>query len=374
VFFAIGGIFLVATFVVRTIVPMRLLTVVSIVFFVLAAALSGSVPMFLLYLLALPINVVRLVQIRNLVKKARSSAQGTMSLDWLRPYMTPRGYQKGEVLFRKGDAATEMFVTVSGRFLVTEIGIEIPPDRILGELGFLSPNNNRTQSVECVESGDVLTISYEKLLEVYFQNPEFGYFFLRLTSDRLMQNSARLTSLIEQNQAALQATTAPKEAAGARERTPLRAMLAALRSLRQKAPRGPTPEEIAASARQRVHPRAAGQRGGDHRRAGAHGATAVPALRRAVPEQSRLRLGARIDGWRHADRTRHVRHLDNLFRSGPKLHRARGLIGDRLSLCPRYRPRADRPFRSRRDARARSPSGPAPLAVARALGPSHRAP
>ena len=87
VFFAIGGIFLVATFVVRTIVPMRLLTIVSIVFFILAAALSGSVANFLLYLLALPINVIRLVQIRNLVKKARSSAQGTMSLDWLRPYM-----------------------------------------------------------------------------------------------------------------------------------------------------------------------------------------------------------------------------------------------------------------------------------------------
>jgi CRP-like cAMP-binding protein len=252
VFFAIGGIFLVATFVVRTIVPMRLLTIVSIVFFILAAALSGSVANFLLYLLALPINVIRLVQIRNLVKKARSSAQGTMSLDWLRPYMIPRSYQKGEVLFRKGDAATEMFLTVSGKFLVTEIGIEIPPDRILGELGFLSPNNHRTQSVECVETGDVLTISYEALREVYFQNPEFGYFFLRLTSDRLMQNFARMTSLVEQNQAALEAATAPKEAAGASEKKPLRALLlAALRARRQKTPRAPTAEEIAAAARRR---------------------------------------------------------------------------------------------------------------------------
>jgi hypothetical protein len=28
----------------------------------------------------------------------------------------------------------------------------------------------------------VLTISYEKLLEIYFQNPQFGYYFLVLTS------------------------------------------------------------------------------------------------------------------------------------------------------------------------------------------------
>ena len=204
----VGGIFLISTFVVRTIVPMRVLCIVSIVFFLGSAALAGSVPKFLMYFLALPVNVVRLVQIRNLVRRARSSAQGTLSLDWLRPYMTPRPHQKGDVLFRKGDEATEMLLTVSGKFLVTEIGVEIPPDRILGELGFLSPNNHRTQSVECSEDGEVLTITYDKLLELYMQNPEFGYYFLRLTSDRLLQNHARLDRLVEQSKAELAAAKA----------------------------------------------------------------------------------------------------------------------------------------------------------------------
>jgi CRP-like cAMP-binding protein len=84
-------------------------------------------------------------------------------------------------------------------FLVKEIGIEIPPGRIMGELGFLSKNNRRTQTVECTENGEVLTITYDKLLEIYFQNPEFGYYFLRLSSDRLMQNIARLEGIIEEN-------------------------------------------------------------------------------------------------------------------------------------------------------------------------------
>jgi CRP-like cAMP-binding protein len=204
----IGGIFLISTFVVRTIVLMRVLCIVSIVFFLGSSALSGSVPKFLMYFLALPVNVVRLVQIRNLVKRARSSAQGTLSLDWLRPYMTPRAHLKGDVLFRKGDAATEMLLTVSGKFLVTEINIEIPPERILGELGFLSPSNHRTQSVECIEDGEVLSITYDKLLEIYMENPEFGYYFLRLTSDRLLQNHARLEGLVEQAKASLAAAKA----------------------------------------------------------------------------------------------------------------------------------------------------------------------
>ena len=126
--------------------------------------------------------------------------------------MTPRNYQKGDVLFRKGDTATEMFLTVTGQFLVTEIGIELPAGRIMGELGFLSPKNNRTQSVECIENGEVLTIAYDKLREIYFKNPGFGYYFLRLTNDRLLQNYARLEGLIEQNKAKLQIVTAAKRA------------------------------------------------------------------------------------------------------------------------------------------------------------------
>ena len=168
VLFLAGGIFLILTFVVRTMVPLRVLCIISGVFFLAAATLSGSVPQFFLYLLALPINFIRLFQIRNLVKKARSSARGDLSLDWLRPFMTSRTYQKGDVLFRKGDAASEMFLTVTGKFLVTEIGVEIPAGRILGELGFVSPSNNRTQSVECIEDGGVLTVGYDRLREIYF--------------------------------------------------------------------------------------------------------------------------------------------------------------------------------------------------------------
>ena len=212
VLFLAGGIFLILTFVVRTMVPLRVLCIISGVFFLAAAALSGSVPQFFLYLLALPINFIRLFQIRNLVKKARSSARGDLSLDWLRPFMTARTYQKGDVLFRKGDAASEMFLTVTGKFLVTEIGVEIPAGRILGELGFVSPSNNRTQSVECIEDGEVLTVGYDRLREIYLDNPEFGYYFLRLTSDRLLQNFARLQGLVEESSTALAAAQAAKTA------------------------------------------------------------------------------------------------------------------------------------------------------------------
>jgi cyclic nucleotide-binding protein len=194
-----GAIFFVATLMVRTIVPLRVIGIISNVFFIAYGALAGSASTFFLYLLSLPINAIRLRQMLGLVKKARVSAQGDLSMDWLRPFMSPRKYRKGDVLFRKGDAAKEMFLTVTGKFLVTEIGVELPAGRMMGELGFVDPKNRRTQTVECIEDGDVLTITYEKLLELYFQNPEFGYYLLRLTTERLMQNISRLEGIVEAN-------------------------------------------------------------------------------------------------------------------------------------------------------------------------------
>lgn len=195
----IGAVLYVATLMVRTIVPLRVLGILSIVFFIGYGALAGAVATFLLYLLSLPINIIRLRQMLNLVKKARTSAQGDLSMDWLRPYMTPRKYKKGEVLFRKGDVAKEMFLIVTGAFLVKEIGVELSAGRIMGELGFIAPKNRRTQTVQSLDNGEVLTITYDKLLELYFQNPEFGYYFLRLTTERLMQNVARLEGIVERN-------------------------------------------------------------------------------------------------------------------------------------------------------------------------------
>jgi hypothetical protein len=203
----VGAILYVTTLMMRTIVPLRVIGILSMVFFIAYGALAGAVATFFLYLLSLPINVVRLRQMLALVKKAKLSSQGDLSMDWLRPFMTPRKYKKDDVLFRKGDRAKEMFMTVTGKFLVKEIGIELPAGRIMGELGFIDPDNRRTQTVECIEDGDVLTITYDKLLELYFQNPEFGYYFLRLTTSRLIQNIARLEATLADTRSKLEAAT-----------------------------------------------------------------------------------------------------------------------------------------------------------------------
>jgi len=38
----------------------------------------------------------------------------------------------------------------------------------------------------------VLTATYQQVKELYFQNPQFGFYFLRLTTERLFENIGRL--------------------------------------------------------------------------------------------------------------------------------------------------------------------------------------
>jgi hypothetical protein len=208
----VGAVLYVMTLMVRTIVPLRIIGIISMIFFIGYGALAGAVATFFLYLLSLPINIIRLRQMLNLVKKARLSAQGDLSMDWLRPFMTPRKCKKGEVLFHKGDVAKEMFYTISGKFLVKEIGVELPPGRIMGELGFIDPKNRRTGTVESLEDGEVMYITYDRLLELYFQNPDFGYYFLRLTTERLMQNINRLEESLAETRTQLAAAVSAKSA------------------------------------------------------------------------------------------------------------------------------------------------------------------
>ena len=201
-FALVGAIFFVATLLTHTMVPLRVANMIGCGFFACFGALTGSITTFLLYLLMLPINAYRLRQMLVLVKKARSATQGDTSMEWLKPFMTERKYRKGDILFKRDDAAGEMLLTVTGKFLVKEISVELPPGRLMGELGFLTPDNRRTATIECIEDGHVLTITYEKLLEIYFQNPQFGYYFLVLTSQRLLENIARLEATIAQDKIA----------------------------------------------------------------------------------------------------------------------------------------------------------------------------
>ncbi len=188
---ATGAIFYVASMAMKTVIPLRVTSIISAVFLLSSAIMSRSLPAILLYTLLLPVHSFRLYQVLELIKKVRAAATTDLSMNWLRPYMKRRNYRKGDLLFRKGDSADEMFLVGKGKFRVIELDNELGPGEMFGEIGMLTTGYHRTQSVECIESGHVLTIPYDEVRALYFENPEFGFYFLRIASQRLLEVVAR---------------------------------------------------------------------------------------------------------------------------------------------------------------------------------------
>jgi hypothetical protein len=183
-----ASVFVVATTTMRTMIPLRIFGILTNVVLIAFSIPSRNYPTGLLHIVLLGLNSYRLHQMLQLVRDVKRSVNSDLSMDWLKPFTTERKCQAGEILFYKDEKAEDMLYIVSGRFRLVESGIELPVGAIVGEFGMLSPSNLRTQTLECIEAGVILSVSYTKVEELYVDNPAFGFYFLRLASARLFQN------------------------------------------------------------------------------------------------------------------------------------------------------------------------------------------
>jgi CRP-like cAMP-binding protein len=197
----VASVFVVATYTMRTMIPLRIFGMLTNVILIATAIPSHNWLQLVLHGFLLPMNAYRLHQMLQLVRDVKKSVNSDLSLEWLKPFMTERKCTAGEVLFYKDEKAESMFYIVSGRYRLVESGIELPVGAIVGEFGMLSPSNQRTQTLECIEGGVVLSVSYTQVEELYVQNPAFGFYFLRLFSARLFQNIGKLEERLAQHAA-----------------------------------------------------------------------------------------------------------------------------------------------------------------------------
>lgn len=190
---AVAGIVLtVVQFWMKTMIPLRVLGIVTNVLFLIYSSLAWIWPTFVLNCIVLPLNAYRLHEMRELIRRTQAASRSDFDMAALEPFMSKRPIRSGETLFRKGDLADAMYLVVAGRLHLPETGIEVKPGTVVGELGLLAPGRTRTQSLVALDDGEVRVLPYATFEQLYFQNPQFGLAFLKLTSQRLFQNIARL--------------------------------------------------------------------------------------------------------------------------------------------------------------------------------------
>jgi CRP/FNR family transcriptional regulator, cyclic AMP receptor protein len=188
----LGALLTFGTYSMKTMIPLRIIGLCANCVFMAYGYVAPVYPQLFLHAVLLPLNSLRLYQMFRLIGKVRTASQGDLNMDWLKPFMSKRVCKAGEIIFRQGDLASAMFYTVSGSYRLNEIEQDVGAGQVIGEVGLIAPDNKRTLTFECIEDGVLLTISYEQVKQLYFQNPEFGFYFLQLISRRLFQDIARL--------------------------------------------------------------------------------------------------------------------------------------------------------------------------------------
>ncbi|HUR88604.1 MAG TPA: Crp/Fnr family transcriptional regulator [Ramlibacter sp.] len=192
-----------AASIVRTMVPLRALTVASNLLLLVSAFIAKEPANVVLYLLLIPLNTYRLAEIRRLTRRVEQAAahRDTSGL-WLRPYMKTHKFKAGQVLFERGDGADSIYMLVEGDLELVEIVKRVPHGEIFGEIACFSPERVRTLSARCVTDCVILSITKEVFEQLYFEEPKLAFHVSNLIAERLSADIARLKKEIERVSAA----------------------------------------------------------------------------------------------------------------------------------------------------------------------------
>ena len=74
-----------------------------------------------------------------------------------------------------------------GEVRFPEIGKVVSDGQVFGEVGLFAPQNVRALSAVCDQDCRLYTITREKVLELYYQNPKFGFFLIRLVAGLVLE-------------------------------------------------------------------------------------------------------------------------------------------------------------------------------------------
>jgi CRP/FNR family cyclic AMP-dependent transcriptional regulator len=173
----------------KTMIPLRVATIAANLFAMIYSLLHGTYPTFALNAVLLPLNAWRLHAMVNLIRNINAATKGDMNVDWLLPYTRPKTFKAGHTLMKRGDYATAAFYVVSGEVEVAEINRTFGAGTLLGEIGLFMPDGRRTMTVLCKTDVQTAVIDYDRLKELYFQNPQFGFRLLHLVVARTQTGS-----------------------------------------------------------------------------------------------------------------------------------------------------------------------------------------
>jgi len=127
---------------------------------------------------------------------------------------TPQGFQaekaiypeKGDIIFREGEASNYLYYISSGTYSVFHVGKKVatltPADLFVGEMSFLL-SNRRSATVRAEKKGKLIKISRKAFVTAIKEYPHYGIFLSKLLARKLQRansTTVRSTAVRSSNQ------------------------------------------------------------------------------------------------------------------------------------------------------------------------------
>jgi CRP/FNR family cyclic AMP-dependent transcriptional regulator len=173
----------------KRMIPLRAAAMGANMLGILLGLFTGNIPTITKHSINLPLNFSRLREMRRLIASVKeASASNDLNMEWLKPFMHPESLPATDFIFEKGDIADRAFVLIEGSVEIVEHGARLETGAIFGEMALFTKAGKRTASARCVTDVSLLSITYEQFEQLYFQNPEFGLYLVRLIVRRFEAN------------------------------------------------------------------------------------------------------------------------------------------------------------------------------------------
>ncbi len=189
VFGFIGAGLTLASYMMKSMLPLRLVALSANVFFVLYGWLEMALPSLFLYAIMIPVNGKKAWEVRKLIRAIEGTRVDAPVADWLLPHMHRREVPAGQVLWRQGDQADEMLYLSAGTLRLVEHDETLGPGALVGEIGLFAPGNRRTLTLRTETACTLYALSAEGVAELYYKHPKLGFHVMRLVVARLMHDA-----------------------------------------------------------------------------------------------------------------------------------------------------------------------------------------
>ncbi len=184
------------TFYMKNMIPLRIIGIASNITFIVYTSFEQIWPVLILHSVLLPMNSLRLVQMLKLIKQVRHAGEGEkISFEFMIPHMKKELLCKGDIVFRRGERADKIYLLQSGSLSIDELDVAIQPGELFGEMGVFANEQVRLATLRCKTDVELLSMTDTQIRQLYYQNPDFGFYLIQLLLKRFSQNELALTRL-----------------------------------------------------------------------------------------------------------------------------------------------------------------------------------